>query len=106
MKPNSQPTPESNIEVKELILSLDLGYTYEMSDYATSREQEAKYEKEGLAEVDRVVTALQALLTTADQAGYTRGRQDQLNEDFKILKAAVSDGTEEIAELQKEADNG
>lgn len=49
-------------ELRELILGLDLGYKYQMSDYASSRESELEYEKEGLAEVEEVITQILSLI--------------------------------------------
>ena len=48
-------------EIRKLILSLRLGYEFLMSDYATSTKQEKEYEREGLAEVDKVVDKIMQL---------------------------------------------
>ena len=41
--------------IKEIILGLDLGYKYKSSDYAVSREEEDKYKRSGLKEVEDAV---------------------------------------------------
>lgn len=46
---------ELEAKLREILLGLDLGYTYRMSDYATSQEQEAEYEREGLEQVDQAI---------------------------------------------------
>lgn len=45
-------------EARKILMSLDLGYKYRMSDYAYSREQEKEYEREGLEEVDQALSQL------------------------------------------------
>ncbi|MEI7632128.1 MAG: hypothetical protein WCJ60_02295 [bacterium] len=45
-------------ELRKILLSMNLGYQYQMSDYATSKESEQEYEKKGLAEVDATVDAI------------------------------------------------
>lgn len=49
-------------ELREIIMNLDLGYTYRMSDYATSREQEEEYKKIGLRQVESVVNKIWKLI--------------------------------------------
>lgn len=49
-------------------MSLDLGYKYQMSDYASSYQAEEEYEKEGLAEVEKVVDQLVSLMSEREEA--------------------------------------
>lgn len=49
-------------EIREQIMTLNLGYKWAMSDYATSTEEENQIEKDGLEQVEIVVDKLNALM--------------------------------------------
>jgi hypothetical protein len=46
----------------ELLSKQSWGYEFEMSDYATSKEAEQRYEKEGLAEINELKQAILSLI--------------------------------------------
>lgn len=123
--PDVQPTPESNIKdqepLGELMFDLHTRTCDPLEDSGGAGQKECAEHKAS------VYKEIQALLTAADQAGYTRGRVEGA---IAELKRKVSlhiedtssikyiDGFNEalsqlakvdklrIAELQKEADNG
>lgn len=48
-------------EIDQILSQADWGYKYQMSDYASSKAAEEKYEREGLAEIAVTVADLKAL---------------------------------------------
>jgi len=49
-------------KIQEIIMTLDLGYSWQMSEYATSDSQEKEFERAGLMEIERVTNELTALI--------------------------------------------
>lgn len=41
-------------EIEKILFTLDLGYKWQMSDYATSKMEEEEYEKQGIKQVSEV----------------------------------------------------
>lgn len=53
--------------IQDIIMSLSLGYEYQMSDYATNKKEEQEYREEGFKEVAAAIDAIMSLLEEVDR---------------------------------------
>lgn len=68
-------------KIEKILLTLDLGYRWLMSDYAVSKSDEAKYEKEGLEQVNEVSDKLTNLFKE-----YVSGMEAMKEEKYPVIK--------------------